>query len=131
MSYYQDRYRQQMEFVDEKLLETIEGILSNSLNPPIIILQADHGPNMFDETQMTEPCWIENYAILNAYYLPGIGSAFIQPDISPVNTFRFIFNTYFHTKLEILPNREFISSNEHFYQFDEMTNLIKGTCEKK
>jgi hypothetical protein len=40
--------------------------------------------------------------ILNAYYLPDAGGGELYESISPVNSFRVLFNTYFGGKLELL-----------------------------
>jgi len=47
--------------------------------------------------------------ILNAYYLPDGGSEAIYPAISPVNTFRTIFNRYFGGNLPLLEDRSYFS----------------------
>ena len=41
---YHEPYLKQLRFVNAKLKETVEAILSNSREAPIIIIQADHGP---------------------------------------------------------------------------------------
>ena len=50
--------------------------------------------------------------ILNAYYLPGNEPALIPPDITPVNTFRLIFNTYFNGKYPLLPDVSYVLSGK-------------------
>ena len=47
--------------------------------------------------------------ILNAYYLPGGNVRSLSPNISPVNSFRLVFNSYFGTDLEMLPDRTYVS----------------------
>jgi len=42
--------------------------------------------------------------ILSAYYLPDRGNKLLYSSISPVNTFRVIFNYYFGTNLDLLPD---------------------------
>ncbi len=76
-----------VQYTKKRILEVIDEIIADSKNPPVIIIQADHGKegeNEFDE-----------FKILNAYYLPGIEKQIIYSTISPVNTFRIIFNKYF------------------------------------
>jgi len=86
-------YRGQCIFMSAELEKLIDALLGKSEIPPIIILQSDHGirphhPNIVvggDE-------W---HKILNAMYLPGMDYSEIPDSISPVNTFRLIFNHYF------------------------------------
>jgi hypothetical protein len=70
----------------------IQEIIKNSDTYPIIILQSDHGFVIPER----------RYNILNAFYLPGQDyNGLLYPSISPVNTFRIIFNQYFKENLEM------------------------------
>jgi hypothetical protein len=81
---YSQGYIGQITYLNQRLLEIVQAILNESAVPPVIILQGDHGiPRMKDPGERT--------AILNAYYFPG-GGASLYPSISPVNTFRVVFN---------------------------------------
>ena len=45
--------------------------------------------------------------------------------ISPVNSFRVVFNAYFGTDLELLPDRMFAhTSQQQFYDFFEITDRL-------
>ncbi len=92
-SYIDQGYVNQVQFIDQAIVEIVEAIIAESQVPPIIIIQGDHG-------------WRDDnrYEILNAYYLPGVsGEGMILYDtISPVNSFRVIFNTYFAADLPLL-----------------------------
>lgn len=81
-------YPDQIHFLNKRVLEVIESILELSTDPPIIILQADHGALMHvgEEGRM---------AILNAYYFPDKNYSALYKSISPVNSFRVIFNQFF------------------------------------
>jgi len=87
-------YRDQVIFANQRLLEIIKSILEKSKQEPIIIIQSDH--SFFQER--------DRLKILNAYYLPGDGEKHLYNTITPVNTFRFIFNTYYNADYEILPD---------------------------
>ena len=122
-------YFDQLQFVNQSILATIDGILANSESPPIIILQGDHGPGMrANHNSLENSCLYERFSILNAYYLPGVEKASVPMDLAPVNSFRFIFNTYFHSDLEILPNRQYFSTNADFYQFIDVTGQTQEVC---
>jgi hypothetical protein len=55
--------------------------------------------------------------ILNAIYLPDGDARVLYPSISPVNTFRVVFNQYFGTDLELLPDRSYAFASQR-YQYD-------------
>jgi hypothetical protein len=67
----------------------------------------------------------EKNGILNAYYLPGVDSSVLYPTISPVNSFRVVFNTYFGTNLPLLPDRTLrhVSDLQPF-MFDDITTQM-------
>jgi hypothetical protein len=123
-------YIEQLEFINREMLETIDGILANSESPPIIIIQGDHGPGTrTDYDSWQNSCLYERYSILNAYYLPGVNKTSVPVDLSPVNSFRFIFNTYFNGDLELLPNRQYFSTSAHFYEFTDVTGQTQQACD--
>ncbi len=92
---YISGYTGQVTYLNRRVLETVNQILDRSATPPVIIIQGDHG-------SPRTPDW--NMTILNGYYLPGEGNQLLYSSISPVNTFRVIFNAYFGGQLEILPD---------------------------
>jgi hypothetical protein len=104
-------YDNQVQFLDRRMIEVVKTILQNSKTPPIIVIQGDHG-------------WGEDFNtrtdILNAYYLPNGGSKLIYPQITPVNTFRVIFNYYFGGSYPLLPDRSFFSANDSRNKFREV-----------
>jgi len=87
-------------YVNREIIKSIDIILKNSKTPPIIILQGDHG---YDYTY-GKSNW-SKYQILNSYHLPQGGNKKLYPSITPVNSFRIIFNHYFGTKLPLLVDR--------------------------
>jgi len=122
-------YIEQLQFINQAILTTVDGILANSEAPPIIIIQGDHGPGtMTNHDSLEKSCLYERFSILNAYYLPSVNKSSVPMDISPVNSFRFIFNTYFNGDLELLPNRQYFSTSEHFYQFTDVTGQTQEAC---
>jgi hypothetical protein len=102
-------YRNNVEFIDAQILPALQGILANSAEPPIIVLQGDHGPNG-SQPELLLP-------ILNAYYLPNGGDAALYDHISPINTFRTLFPYYFGVDYERLPDVSY---------YGRGTNLSEG-----
>ena len=94
-------YNKQIEFIDNQLVPVIKQIIKNSTEPPIIIIQSDHG--------MVTNIDMEDYRpnqILAAFYLPGIQNI-PSSKISPVNFFRFVLNNYFGYDLNYLDEKSF------------------------
>jgi hypothetical protein len=107
-------YRNQVEYINMRIIPIIQEIINNSKNPPVIVLQADHG-------WVNDPKRVD---ILNAYYLPGSASKLIYPTITPVNTFRVIFNAYFGAHIGLLKDESYYSPA--LKQFDFET--VPSTC---
>jgi len=119
---YQQGYISQLKFINEKIKATINNILSKSTIPPIIILQADHGPgSMLDREDLNSSYIKERIAIFNAYYFPDNGHKLLYDEITPVNTFRVILNHYFGTDLELLEDKCYFSTKNHPYEFIDVT----------
>lgn len=114
-------YLAQMTYLHQRIIETVDYLLAHSTTPPIIVLQADHGNRLQDiHGPIGSDGAIELYSILNAMYLPGVDTATLGDDISPVNTFRIIFDRYFGTDLGLLPNRSFRAGSSD-YDFQDVT----------
>lgn len=88
-------YVGQYVFISQEIERVIEEILGQSAVEPIIIVQSDHGPRWTGDWER----------IFNAYYLPGDGKDLLSASISPVNTFRLIFNHYFQADYALLEDR--------------------------
>jgi len=99
---YKDKrfYLGQYIFIGDEIGKVLDAILENSVNEPIIIIQSDHGlrPHHPD-IEVGQDDWRK---ILNVYHLPGDGKELLYDSISPVNTFRLIFNHYFDADYPLL-----------------------------
>jgi len=128
-------YLDQLIFANKKTKVLIDKLLSKSQSPPIIILQSDEGSDPqrysndrlnFDWEQATVAELREKTRILNAYYLPNVDKNVLYPSITPVNSFRLIFNLYFNTHFELLPDKTYVFVNlRHFYNLFDATNKVK------
>ncbi len=115
---YRQAYREQVGFINSRMPEIIDRILASSKPPPVLVLQADHGPGSkldFEDAAKTD--LRERMSILNAYYLPGAPAGTVYPTITPVNTFRVIFNTYLGANFKLLPDNSFFSCWSTPYKF--------------
>lgn len=93
-----DAYIDQIRFSNQELIQIVKNIIENSNPQPIIIIQGDHSIVYQGEDRVK---------ILNAYYLPDGGNDQVYPSITPVNTFRLVFNYYFGDDLPMLPDHSY------------------------
>lgn len=114
-------YVDQLAFVNKKVKELVNTLIEESEEPPVIVIQADHGPGF--PNRMT-------FGIFSAYYLPGRSHSALYPSITPVNSFRTVFNTYFDTEYELLPDRAYKVEGNETEGYD-MTTLVDVTNEMK
>ena len=122
-------YVEQIQFVNSETLRAIDAILANAATPPVIIIQGDHGGgSQLDPRSLEASCLYERVSILNAYYMPDGKTDWLYPSITPVNSFRVVFNTYFGTDYPLLPDRTYYSPHINPYQFVEITGRIESTC---
>lgn len=113
MSYDPELFSNTLVFLNKKIKKMVDDILSYSKRKPIIILQADHGVFVLNNAQRTK----ERLSILNAYYLPDGGDKHLYKEISPVNTFRVIFNHYFGANYQILKDESYHSGSPGDFNF--------------
>jgi hypothetical protein len=125
---YIDGYTEQLAFASDKVISVIDAILSQSPEPPIIIVQSDHGPaaQLAPGWNVSESNVKERLSILNAYYFPDQDYASLYDGITPVNTFRVIFNQFYGCDYDLLDDRAYFSSWNHPYDLTEVTSEVRG-----
>ena len=97
-------YADQARFISREILEVVDVILAKSDQPPIIIVQGDHGP----PPNLVTPA--ERMQNLNAIYLPGIDAEKVfYPSMTTVNTFRVVLNEFFGQDLPLLEDRSYFT----------------------
>jgi len=115
-------YIEQLQFVNFKVLEAVENILKKSKRPPIIIIQSDHGPHLWDKAGNIDE---ENYAVARNGILLAVHAPDKVKNIpvrTPVNLFRYIFSRYLSYEMDYYPDRYFKSSHSAPFRFEEMKN---------
>ncbi|MHC4712727.1 MAG: hypothetical protein ACYTAN_05560, partial [Planctomycetota bacterium] len=124
-SQYIERYVEQTVFIENAITRCIDEIVESARVPPIIVVQGDHGSGAFLHHDSLERTYLrDRMCILNAYYLPGGAAADLYDSITPVNTFRVIFNRYFGAELPLLEDRSFYATAGQPYDFTEVTDRI-------
>jgi hypothetical protein len=131
------KYRADQAYFTTRRLQTLIGqLLEGTSRKAIIILQTDEGPDLggirgdiregaFEHSDIRGELLVK-YRIMNAFFLPGTGHDGVYPSITPVNTFRLVFDRYFKTGLGLLPD-EIWGLKQNPTKFVNLTTLIRGT----
>jgi hypothetical protein len=99
-------YLNNIRFINQEILLVVEELLNQSNTEPIIIIQSDHGSDFCDRTL--------NFS---AFYFPNGGDEMLYDTITPVNTFRLVFNYYFNSNLDVLPDLSYTTGGDGYYDF--------------
>jgi hypothetical protein len=116
MDWYRVAYADQVAYLNDRVLRIIDNILATSETEPVILLQGDHGPEQGGSS--------DRMAILSAYRLPG-GNDVIYPKISPVNSFRVVFNQVWDSDLPLLEDKAHFSTYNRPFDYSIIDN---GDC---
>lgn len=123
---YKTGYTNQIEYLNKEVLSAVRSILHTSSTPPIIIIQGDHGPGSeLDHQHLEKSNLAERYPILYAYFIPCGKTDPVLQDITPVNSFRYIFNTCFNADLPYLENHQYFSSSLTPYELVDVSEPLK------
>jgi hypothetical protein len=119
-------YLEQLQCVNRMVVEMVDSILANSEEPPVILLQADHGHGLRLRAppieKMTQDELNARFDIFGAYLLPDGGEEVIYPSISPVNLLPRVLNYYFSTDIPVRDDRSYYSSWMRPYEFSEFVH---------
>ena len=127
-------YLAQLMCTNKKIKRLLDQIFAESKKTPIIVIQADEGPypasfnpaNNFRLKGASPEVLKEKLRILNAYFFPGIKNNQLYSTITPVNSFRLVFNLYLGTKYELLPDKNYIFEDiNHLYKYIDVTSVVK------
>ena len=123
-------------FVDQvafasRLISEVTPVLQDGVRgAPVILMQADEGP--FPDRDYGAP-WQEapareleiKTAILNAYFFPSGDYSKLSADITPVNSYRAVFNAVFDAGFVLLPDRTFaFPDDSKIYEFHDVTDRM-------
>ena len=119
-------YIGQLQYVNKKILENVDNILENKENNTIIVITADHGTRYLLDWECplcSEEAIRERMAIFSAFYFYDKNYEEIDEDITLVNVFRNIFNTYVDGEFEILENHNYFIRNQTSLVFVDVTDI--------
>ncbi|MEA2461540.1 MAG: hypothetical protein QOH90_1717 [Actinomycetota bacterium] len=128
-----ENYINQLIYTNKRIEGMVDDLLAGPDDQdPIVIIQSDEGPHPprlqkdetnFDWFEATPSELREKLLVLNAYYLPGVSHEKLYQTISPVNTFRLVFDLYFGAKLPLLPDRSYVyKDRSDLYDFREVSD---------
>jgi hypothetical protein len=93
----QPTYTQQVIYANKVIQELVSHIQQNNKKNTVIIIEGDHGFR-----DLPDPTNRHRFSNFNAIYFADGHYAQLYKDMSPVNTFRAVFNNYFHQHLPLL-----------------------------
>jgi len=104
---YEVEYLHQVAFSNNIIKQITDSIMAYSNRPTVIIFQGDHGIS-FDEP-VNQQKFFPNFS---AIYFSNRDYSLVTDSTHNVNTFRIVFNTFFHQGMQLLPYKsEFIKGS--------------------
>lgn len=114
-------YISNVKFIDAQITQVVKEIIKSTETPPVIIIMGDHGPTGVPSLETPQ----RRMSILNAYYVKDEAKADLYPAITPVNTFRVIFNHYFGTAYPLLEDKSYYTGDMNAFTPE---NLVTNKC---
>jgi hypothetical protein len=113
-------YGDNAKFIDQNILASLQSMIAASPAPPVIVLMGDHGPPTGKYATRED-----RMKILNAYYVDKQTGADLYDSITPVNSFRVIFNDYFGESYPLLED-----VSHYAYKLKQLKSapIVANTC---
>ena len=125
MNEYKNGYKNQAAYISNLTLKTLKTLLSHTDNPPIIIVQGDHGSKLgLKQNSLAGTDLDECFSNLNAYFVPPAIKKDLYPEITPVNSFRIILSDLFGDQLPKLPDSSWHSPFAKPYELTDVTSRL-------
>jgi hypothetical protein len=130
-----ENYLNQLTCANKKIKAVVGKIFTASKGSAVIILQSDEGSDSIHSSLNKK--WQdskveaikEKTGILNAYHLPGKeneAKKILHGSITPVNSFRVVFNLYFGTNAKLLDDKVYMIENKQRpYKFFDFTDRLR------
>ncbi|MDZ7838992.1 MAG: hypothetical protein U5N58_14240 [Actinomycetota bacterium] len=122
-----DYYLDQLIYLNKEVKAFVDRVTAQSETPP------DNNPCrqtmgleilLYLTSTPVIPCSGEGMRIFNAYYMPQQENDLLYGSITPVNSFRVVFNTYFGTSFPLLEDRSYNSFEVEPYRFTDITDTV-------
>lgn len=117
-------HNRQLTFTNKKIIELVDAIDRQAKRETIILIQSDHGQRYgmdFNAPNVEPAVWNDSYPNLMAYRLPKGDTPLFYEGMTPVNTFRLIFERYFKYDFQRLPDKNYYSSEKTLFCFKDVT----------
>ncbi len=98
----------QIKYFDREMIKLVDTIIDESKGNAIIIIESDHG-SAVHEASVDTPYVNERMRILAAVHLPEGYDKKPPSDLCAVNTFRWLFDSYYAANIPMLENKAFIA----------------------
>lgn len=115
-------YLGEVRYLNQRIEVIVANILDHTETPAIIIIQGDHGIPRFADPG-------DDVSIINTYYLPDRPAYSLYAEISPVNSFRLILDSYFGYELGLLEDVSYYSPQHEVPLDFEIVPSNTGTCQ--
>lgn len=124
-------YVDQVAYAGRMIEDLVTRLQAEDRTPPVIVIQSDEGP--FPAFEAGVP-WQDQperqlrikTGILNAYYFPDRRYEELGDDITPVNSYRALFNAVFGTDFDLLPDHVFVFPDDNrLYEFHDVTERVR------
>lgn len=139
----EEAYVEQLRFANARIAALLDHMLDvPEADRPIVVLAADEGPfpdrYAADETgfawaEATDEELLRKFSILMAVLVPGtdaraaLADAGFTETLTPANLFRVVFNAAFDAGLPLLPDRNWIFTDQrHPYDLVDVTDRVRG-----
>ena len=115
-------YLDQLRCVNRLVLDLVTTLLTRSKQPPVILLQGDHGTSTLryfsaPSAELIPPdAARERLGAFGAYYLPGAGAT-LSDTVTVVNAMGHVLRSYFGAELPPEPNDRYLSLEQSPYDF--------------
>ncbi len=130
--YVREAYRKQASYILGRAEEAIDRILAASPEPPVIILQSDHGSFLRYHTEDAGATDLrERFGILNCILVPGRKVEGLHEGMASVNTFRAVLTEVIGADLPPLPARNYFSTFRWPLKFFDVTERLHSEEERK
>ncbi len=126
---YRSGYRNKATFAARRVLKLVDELLkANPSNPPIIVLQGDHGSKLrLSQDSLEKTDLQEAFPILYALYLPEKIRPEMKPVETPVNIYRKVFRALGERDLPDLEDRSWYSTFPRPFALTEVTDKLGGS----
>jgi hypothetical protein len=130
--YFRAGYHDESAFLTASVERAVERILASSPEPPIIVLQSDHGswlryhPDDAEKTDLRE-----RFGILNCIYTAGRKVPGLTDSMTSINTFRVLLREIIGADLPPLEERNYFSPFHFPLVFTDVTERLHSPEERK